>query len=30
MAEAFAAFAVTKEGQTIVDNEGYTGLGQKK
>jgi phosphate transport system substrate-binding protein len=30
MAEAFAAFAMTKEGQTIVDNEGYTGLGQKK
>lgn len=30
VAEAFAAFALTKEGQTIVDNEGYTGLGQKK
>ncbi len=30
LAEAFAAFALTKEGQTIVDNEGYTPLGQKK
>jgi phosphate transport system substrate-binding protein len=30
VAEAFAAFALTKEGQTIIDNEGYTPLGQKK
>jgi phosphate transport system substrate-binding protein len=30
VAEAFAAFALTKEGQTIIDNEGYTALGQKK
>jgi phosphate transport system substrate-binding protein len=30
MAEAFAAFALTKEGQNIIDNEGYTPLGQKK
>lgn len=30
VAEAFAAFALSKEGQTIVDNEGYTPLGQKK
>ena len=28
-AEAFAAFAVSKEGQAIVDNETYTPLGQK-
>jgi phosphate transport system substrate-binding protein len=30
VAEAFAAFTLTKEGQTIIDNEGYTPLGQKK
>lgn len=30
VADAFAAFALTKEGQTIIDNEGYTPLGQKK
>ena len=30
VADAFAAFALTKEGQAIVDNEGYTPLGQKK
>jgi len=30
VADAFAAFALTKEGQTIVDNEGYTPLGHKK
>jgi phosphate transport system substrate-binding protein len=30
VAEAFTAFALTKEGQTIVDNEGYTPLGQNK
>jgi phosphate transport system substrate-binding protein len=28
-AEAFAAFALSKEGQTIIDNEFYTPLGQK-
>ena len=30
MAEAFAAFALSKEGQTIIYNEGYTPLPQKK
>jgi phosphate transport system substrate-binding protein len=30
VADAFATFALTKEGQTIIDNEGYTPLGQKK
>lgn len=30
VAEAFAAFALTKEGQAIVDNEGYTPLAPKK
>jgi phosphate transport system substrate-binding protein len=30
IADAFAAFALTKEGQTIIDNEGYTPLGQNK
>lgn len=30
VADAFIAFALTKEGQTIIDNEGYTPLGQKK
>jgi phosphate transport system substrate-binding protein len=30
VADAFTAFALTKEGQTIIDNEGYTPLGQKK
>jgi len=30
VADAFAAFALTKEGQSIIDNEGYTPLGQKK
>lgn len=29
LAEAFTAFALSKEGQTILDNEGYTPLGQK-
>ncbi|WP_447977418.1 substrate-binding domain-containing protein [Candidatus Nitrospira bockiana] len=29
-AEAFAAFALSKEGQAIIDNEGYTPLGQQK
>lgn len=28
--EAFAAFALSKEGQTIIDNEGYTPFDQKK
>jgi phosphate transport system substrate-binding protein len=30
VADAFTAFALTKEGQTIIDNEGYTPLGPKK
>jgi ABC-type phosphate transport system substrate-binding protein len=30
VADAFAAFALSKEGQAIIDNEGYTPLPQKK
>lgn len=30
VADAFIAFALTKDGQTIIDNEGYTPVGQKK
>ena len=30
VANAFVAFAVSKEGQTIIDNEGYTPLPQQK
>jgi phosphate transport system substrate-binding protein len=30
VADAFVAFALSKEGQTIIDNEGYTPLPQKK
>jgi len=30
VADAFAAFALSKEGQTIIDNEGYTPLPQQK
>jgi len=30
VADAFTAFALSKEGQAIIDNEGYTPLGPKK
>jgi phosphate transport system substrate-binding protein len=30
VADAFTTFALTKEGQAIIDNEGYTPLGPKK
>lgn len=30
VADAFTTFALSKEGQTIIDNEGYTALGPKK
>jgi phosphate transport system substrate-binding protein len=29
VAQAFAAFALSKEGQSLIDNEGFTPLGQK-